>query len=66
MGTCTVQLGEESMFNVANASANYRNLGPMGMVTSLEGESYIQVVSSHCFDLRARARNIYAFYLLTR
>ncbi|KAJ6938833.1 hypothetical protein NC651_005309 [Populus alba x Populus x berolinensis] len=38
MGTCTVQLGEESMFNVANASANYRNLGPMGMVTSLEGE----------------------------
>jgi len=64
MGTCTVQLGEESMFNMANASANYRNLGPM--VTSLERESYIQVVCSHCFDLRARARNIYAFYLLTR
>jgi hypothetical protein len=35
MGTCTVQLGEESMFNMANESANYRNLGPM--VTSLEG-----------------------------
>lgn len=50
--------------NMANESANYRNLGPM--VTSLEGESYIQVVCSHCFDLRARARNIYAFYLLTR
>lgn len=50
--------------NMANESANYRNLGPM--VTSLEGESYIQVVCSHCFNLRARARNIYAFYLLTR